>query len=125
MKGIGAKLKLLRDKSGLSQAEVARRAGISKCYYWELEKAEEKAVSGDILYRIAMLHEVSMEWFFVNTWCARCGAGMPLCPAIFTAAHYFLQIQYLCPQCLEKAKEVDSRQVQEWKDWIASGHKEE
>jgi transcriptional regulator with XRE-family HTH domain len=45
----------LRDKAGLSIDELAKKAGISKTYVWELEKDEtgSKKPSADVLLRLA------------------------------------------------------------------------
>ncbi len=48
-------LRKLREKKGLSLDDVARKAGISKTYLWELERdtGEAKKPSADVLLRIA------------------------------------------------------------------------
>jgi transcriptional regulator with XRE-family HTH domain len=48
-------LRKLRDSKGLSLDEVAKKAGISKTYMWELERDTGKAKkpSADVLLRIA------------------------------------------------------------------------
>ncbi len=40
-KGLGQQLKTLREKAGLTQAEVATKAGISVNYYARIERGEE------------------------------------------------------------------------------------
>lgn len=52
---LAERLRKLRDERGLSLDEVARKAGISKTYLWELERdtGEAKKPSADVLLRIA------------------------------------------------------------------------
>ena len=52
---LAERLRKLRDERGLSLDEVARKAGISKSYLWELERdtGEAKKPSADVLLRIA------------------------------------------------------------------------
>ena len=54
MDGFASRLKRIRESVGLSLAEVAARAGISKTYLWELEKDEagEKSPSLDVAKRL-------------------------------------------------------------------------
>lgn len=40
-KGLGQQLKTLREKAGLTQAQVATKAGISVNYYARIERGEE------------------------------------------------------------------------------------
>lgn len=52
---LAERLRKLRDERGLSLDEVARKAGISKTYLWELERdtGATKKPSADVLLRIA------------------------------------------------------------------------
>ena len=56
-------LRRCRDKLDRSQAWVARKAGISKTYLWELEHDEEgkKAVSAHVLWMLSRVFGVTME----------------------------------------------------------------
>lgn len=40
-KGLGQQLKTLREKAGLTQAQVATKAGITVNYYARIERGEE------------------------------------------------------------------------------------
>lgn len=52
---LATRLRKLRSDRGLSLDEVAKKAGISKTYLWELERdtGETKKPSADVLLRIA------------------------------------------------------------------------
>ncbi len=49
-----------REKAGLTQVEVAKKAGISANYYARVERADPKA-RGDILNKIARALNVKIE----------------------------------------------------------------
>jgi transcriptional regulator with XRE-family HTH domain len=51
--GLGGRLKQLRSELGLTQAEVARRAGVSAPYLSELEGGHGRRPSGEVLLRLA------------------------------------------------------------------------
>lgn len=53
MEGLGARLRELRHHTGLSQAALARTAGISKAYLSELEADAGRRPSADVLLRLA------------------------------------------------------------------------
>lgn len=53
MEGVGARLRDLRHRAGLSQAALARAAGISKAYLSELEGDAGRRPSADVLLRLA------------------------------------------------------------------------
>lgn len=52
-KGFGAMLKTLREQKGLTQVELAERAGIVQGYLAMIESGERKNPSLDVLKRIA------------------------------------------------------------------------
>ena len=53
-KAIGNKLKIAREKAKLTQAEVAKKAGINANYYSRIERGEEQAALDtlDILSKV-------------------------------------------------------------------------
>lgn len=53
MKGLGQRIRDHRTRAELTQAELARRAGISKAYLSELEGESGRRPSADVLLRIA------------------------------------------------------------------------
>lgn len=50
---LAEKVRELRRKERMSLDELARKAGISKSYLWQLEKGRSKRPSADILYKLA------------------------------------------------------------------------
>lgn len=50
---LGERIKRARKTLGLSQAELARKAGVSPAYLSELEAGHARRPSGDVLLRIA------------------------------------------------------------------------
>ena len=50
---LGDRIRQRRDDTGLSAAELARRAGISKGYLSEIESGNTVRPSADVLYRLA------------------------------------------------------------------------
>lgn len=50
---LGDKLRAFRTKKGLTLEELARRAGLSKSYLWELENRESQSPSAEKLQAIA------------------------------------------------------------------------
>jgi transcriptional regulator with XRE-family HTH domain len=53
LKGIGKRIRSYREQSGLSQAELARAARLSKAYLSELESEVGRRPSADVVLRIA------------------------------------------------------------------------
>ena len=53
MDGIGERIRQRRIEKGISAAELARRAGVSKGYLSEIETGQAPRPSGDVLYRLA------------------------------------------------------------------------
>jgi transcriptional regulator with XRE-family HTH domain len=58
--GLGSRLKQYRGETGLSQAEVARRAGVSPGYLSDLEAGRGRRPSGEILHRLAGALDVTI-----------------------------------------------------------------
>ena len=50
---LGARLKAAREAAGLTQAELARRAGLSRIYIAKLEAGDRTAPTLDVLGRLA------------------------------------------------------------------------
>lgn len=50
---LGARIKQRREEKGISPAELARRAEISKGYVSEIESEQAPRPSADVLYRLA------------------------------------------------------------------------
>jgi transcriptional regulator with XRE-family HTH domain len=60
---VSEKLRTIRKKNGLTQAELARRVGVSRSYINKIENGEAKP-SLALLERIASILGVSMKDFF-------------------------------------------------------------
>lgn len=59
---VGARIQALREELGLSRAELADRADLSKSYIWNLEnKPEHQRPSGDTLYALAEALNTTMS----------------------------------------------------------------
>ncbi len=58
--GVGDRLKEYRKSLGMSQAELARKSGVSAAYLSELESGLGKRPSGEILLRLATALEVTI-----------------------------------------------------------------
>lgn len=59
----GAKLREIREQQGIPQAELAARAGTSIRYVRALEKGRKRKPSAELLYKLAIALDVSMETF--------------------------------------------------------------
>ena len=57
------KLKLEREKSGLSYEKMAKRLGISKCFYWQLENRKRK-LSYEMAKKIAKIFSLKPDDLF-------------------------------------------------------------
>lgn len=57
----GARLRELRQRLNLTQAELANKLGVSQSYVSDLERGKEKP-SDTLLYLIAALFHVRLEW---------------------------------------------------------------
>ena len=55
-------LKKLRKKKGLSQAELARKAGVSNGYIWRYEKGQRHNLSLSKLFVISKALEIDITW---------------------------------------------------------------
>lgn len=66
MKGIGARIRKLRDSRGWKQREFAKRLGVSQpaVSFWELDDDHQDSTkpSPDNLYKIAKLFDVTPQW---------------------------------------------------------------
>lgn len=62
---VGSRIKSLRTKRKISQAQMAELAGISSNYYGELERGEAN-VSIELVSRIAMVLELPMSAILEN-----------------------------------------------------------
>jgi transcriptional regulator with XRE-family HTH domain len=60
---VSEKLRTIRKKNGLTQAELARRVGVSRSYINKIENGEAKP-SLALLERIASILGVSIKDFF-------------------------------------------------------------
>jgi putative transcriptional regulator len=60
---VSEKLRTIRKKNGLTQAELARRVGVSRSYINKIENGEAKP-SLSLLERIASILDVSIKDFF-------------------------------------------------------------
>lgn len=60
MEGLGDRIQAFRSTARLSQAELARRAKVSKAYLSELEKSAGRKPSAELLLRIADVLEVTI-----------------------------------------------------------------
>ena len=113
---LGAKLKHLRMRKGLSQVAVARQAGISKAYYHQLEKSDRKQASAEILYKICKVLDVRLEWFFTSDdHCQRCGVFITE-PAI--AKKVNCQLLHACPGCYAEGRALEEKLDKEWDEWL-------
>lgn len=57
------KLKKLRRKKGYTGAEIARRCGISKSFYWQIEN-DDRRLSYDLAFKIAEIFETTPDKIF-------------------------------------------------------------
>jgi len=60
---LGEKIKTLRKKAGLTLEALAKEAGLSKSYLWELENREAQRPSVEILEGLAQALKVSVSFF--------------------------------------------------------------
>ncbi|MFD2133302.1 helix-turn-helix transcriptional regulator [Pseudogracilibacillus auburnensis] len=59
------KLKLIREKAGLTYQEVADKVGISKEYYWMIENGKRK-LSYELAVKIAKVFNAKPDDIFFN-----------------------------------------------------------
>jgi transcriptional regulator with XRE-family HTH domain len=76
--GVGDRLKEYRKSLGMSQAELARKSGVSAAYLSELESGLGKRPSGEILLRLANALEVTIAELLGQD--IRPGEGDPAVP---------------------------------------------
>lgn len=50
---IGENIKKYREMQGLTQPDLAKKAGMSKAFLWEIENGNSKRPGAEVLYRIA------------------------------------------------------------------------
>lgn len=60
---MNGKIKAIREKAGMTQAELARRAGVDRSYLSKIENGKQKP-SFAFVERIAAVLNVSMKDFF-------------------------------------------------------------
>lgn len=58
------RLKLFRNKAGLSQKELANKAEVSRVYINQLESGRSHKPSGQVVYRLAEALDIKMEDFY-------------------------------------------------------------
>lgn len=61
METTGGRVRLLRARRGLSQTQLAAKAGISRNHLWRIEKGDRPKVGADVLARIASALGVSLS----------------------------------------------------------------
>ena len=117
MVGLGSKLKYLREKAGLSQAELGRQAGVNKSYICQMEHESKKTPSSDLLYRLSQTLGVTMEWFYKTPgYCNRCGVEMS------GDIHYLTaEVPYVCGKCFEEGKGLLVARQKAMEEWIEAG----
>ncbi len=60
-KSVGERLRLVRNKRGLSLDELAESAGVSKSFLWEVEN-DRSGISGERLLRVANVLGASLDY---------------------------------------------------------------
>lgn len=58
---IGEKIKMLRVNKGLTLDELAKKVASTKSYIWEIENKPNIRPSADLVYKISVALEVTME----------------------------------------------------------------
>ncbi len=113
MVGLASKLRYLRDKAGFTLAGLGERARVSRGYLWELENRVGKAPSADILYRIALVFGVTVEWFYQTPgYCMRC-ASQP------EQLHYLnAELPFVCDGCFDDGRRLLAEQEEARRNWI-------
>lgn len=64
---MGDRIKARRCELGLSQEELASRAGISRVQVSNLERGECKNAQGRTVMALAMALETTVDWLFFGT----------------------------------------------------------
>lgn len=59
---LGARIEELRRKKGLTQEDLAEKAGFHRAYFWDIEQGRN--VSIKTIYKIAKALDVSLSDFF-------------------------------------------------------------
>jgi transcriptional regulator with XRE-family HTH domain len=87
---IGRRIKKFRDEKGMSGAELAARAGISRSYLSELEngKGEHKRPSANVMYAIGKALGVSMSELLGRPLITRPSAHRPTSLLKFAEQHH-------------------------------------
>lgn len=118
---IGSKLIYLREKAGLSGAQLARKLGMSKAYLWQLEHEDRKSPSSDLLYKFSKELGVTMEWFYeTELFCIRCGSELS------DKVHYLTdELPYVCDSCFKEGERLLTRHADLMNDWIEEGKTQE
>lgn len=63
---VGDRIKFLRERRGISQPELARKAGISQPSMYNIESGKTKSPSAINLMQIAAILEVSPWWLLIG-----------------------------------------------------------
>lgn len=123
MMDISKELRYRRELKGLTQSELATEAFLSKGYLSDLESTPGKAVSADILHRLAQVLGTSMETFFhVVDYCQRCGQSFPRADKHHVIHddryHITYTIGHACGKCAKEFGIIKKRHDKEMSDWV-------
>ena len=113
---ISKELVYRRKQKGMTQAELAREAHISKAYLWQLEREPGKAPSAEILHRICEVLGTGIENFFhVSRYCQRCGHDFAQGEWPY---HITAVIGYACGSCAKDYGKIKQRHTKEIQAWV-------
>lgn len=123
MMDISKELQYRRELKGLTQSELAREAHLSKGYLSDLESKPGKAVSAEILHRIATVLGTSMDRFFqVVDYCQRCGHTFDRADKHHIIHddryHITYTIGHACGRCAKEYGDIIERHDKEISDWV-------
>lgn len=74
---LGARIRAARERAGLSQPELAERAGVAKSFISMLETGKRARVGSDILARIAVALDTTLDALMQDTLAPPDDAGAP------------------------------------------------
>ncbi|MDP9025537.1 MAG: helix-turn-helix transcriptional regulator [Candidatus Eremiobacteraeota bacterium] len=75
---LGNRLKLIRERLGLSRSEVARRADIDPAMLFRIENADNAAPTFAVVTRVARVLGASLEWLAQDEKSEEQGLKMPV-----------------------------------------------